>query len=117
VQAVNVTVGAGIFVLPAAVAANLGAAAPAAYLICAVAMALVVTSFALAGSRVSLTGGIYAYVEVAFGPFVGVLAGTLAFTSGGSDEPVHTLPGGQTHIGELPAADTTMTDDDMGTTP
>jgi len=74
---VNVTVGAGIFVLPAAVAANLGAAAPAAYLVCAVAMALIVTSFALAGSRVSVTGGIYAYVEVAFGPFVGVLAGVV----------------------------------------
>ena len=40
-------------------------------------MALIVTSFALAGSRVSLTGGIYAYVEVAFGPFVGFLAGVL----------------------------------------
>ena len=65
---VNVTLGAGIFVLPAAVAAGLGAAAPLAYLVCAVAMTLIVTSFALAGSRVSLTGGIYAYVEVAFGP-------------------------------------------------
>jgi len=74
---VNVTVGAGIFVLPAAVAAGLGAAAPAAYLVCAAAMTLVVTSFALAGSRVSLTGGVYAYVEVAFGPFVGFLAGVL----------------------------------------
>jgi amino acid transporter len=30
-----------------------------------------------AGSRVSLTGGPYAYVEVAFGPFVGFLAGFL----------------------------------------
>jgi amino acid transporter len=74
---VNVTVGAGIFVLPAAVAAGLGAAAPLAYVVCAVAMTLIVTSFALAGSRVSLTGGIYAYVEVAFGPFVGFLAGVL----------------------------------------
>ena len=74
---VNATVGAGIFVLPAAVAAGLGAAAPAAYLVCAGAMALVVTSFALAGSRVSLTGGIYAYVEVAFGPYVGFLSGVL----------------------------------------
>ncbi len=74
---VNVTVGAGIFVLPAAVAAGLGSAAPAAYLVCAVAMALIVTSIALAGSRVSLTGGIYAYVEVAFGPYVGFLAGVL----------------------------------------
>ena len=76
---VNVTIGAGIFVLPAAVAANLGAAAPAAYLVCAVAMALIVTSFALAGSRVTVTGGIYAYVEVAFGPFVGVLAGVVQY--------------------------------------
>lgn len=74
---VNVTVGAGIFVLPAAVAAGLGAAAPAAYVVCAGAMALIVTSIALAGSRVSLTGGIYAYVEVAFGPFLGFLAGVL----------------------------------------
>src|SRR5207237_1192696 len=30
-----------------------------------------------AGSRVSMTGGPYAYVEVAFGPFVGFLAGFL----------------------------------------
>jgi len=55
--------------------------------------------------------------------FVGVLVGTLAFTSGGSDGPVHTLPGGQIHTGELPPGDTTMSDDEMtmpddtGTTP
>ena len=30
-----------------------------------------------AGSRVALTGGPYAYVEVAFGPFVGFLSGVL----------------------------------------
>src|SRR5256885_16896370 len=40
-------------------------------------MALIVACFAAAGSRVSLTGGLYAYVEVAFGPFVGFLAGVL----------------------------------------
>jgi APA family basic amino acid/polyamine antiporter len=74
---VNATIGAGIFVLPAVVAAGLGAAAPIAYVICAVVMALVVTSFAIAGSRVSLTGGLYAYVEVAFGSYVGFLAGVL----------------------------------------
>jgi APA family basic amino acid/polyamine antiporter len=74
---INVTVGAGIFVLPAVVAARLGAAAPLAYLVCAGLMALIVTCFASAGSRVSLTGGLYAYVEVAFGPFVGFLAGVL----------------------------------------
>jgi amino acid transporter len=74
---INVTIGAGIFVLPAAAAATLGPAAPLAYIVCAVLMALIVCCFASAGSRVSLTGGLYAYVEVAFGQFVGFLAGVL----------------------------------------
>ncbi len=76
---VNTTIGAGIFVLPALVAAKLGSASPFAFLVCAVVMAMVVTSFAIAGSRVSLTGGLYAYVEVAFGRYIGFLAGTLFF--------------------------------------
>jgi len=79
---VNVTVGGGIFRLPASVAASLGAAAPLAYLVCAVAMGLIVLCFAEAGSRVALTGGPYAYVEVAFGPFVGFLAGVLLWSVG-----------------------------------
>lgn len=74
---VNATIGAGIFVLPALVAKNLGAAAPLAFICCALAMILFVTCFAIAGSRVSLTGGLYAYIEVAFGPFVGFLGGAL----------------------------------------
>jgi APA family basic amino acid/polyamine antiporter len=74
---VNVTIGAGIFRLPAGVAASLGAAAPLAYLVCTVAMGLIVICFADAGSRVSMTGGLYAYVETAFGPFVGFLCGAL----------------------------------------
>src|SRR3954471_10321205 len=74
---VNTTIGAGIFVLPAAMAKGLGPAAPLAFLCCALAMVLFVTCFALAGSRVSLTGGLYAYVEVAFGRYVGFLAGIL----------------------------------------
>lgn len=74
---VNSTIGAGIFVLPAAVAKILGPAAPLAFVCCAVAMVLFVTCFAIAGSRVSLTGGLYAYVEVAFGRYVGFLAGIL----------------------------------------
>lgn len=74
---INVTVGAGIFALPALVAARMGSQAPVAYLVCAGLMAFVVASFAIAGSRVSLTGGIYAYAEVAFGPYVGFLVGVL----------------------------------------
>jgi basic amino acid/polyamine antiporter, APA family len=76
---INTTIGAGIFVLPALVAGKLGSASPIAFLVCAVVMALVVTSFAIAGSRVSLTGGLYAYVEVAFGRYIGFVAGVLFF--------------------------------------
>jgi amino acid transporter len=74
---VNLTVGGGIFRLPSGVAASLGAAAPLAYLACTVAMGLIVVCFADAGSRVSMTGGPYAYVETAFGPFVGFMSGAL----------------------------------------
>src|SRR5258708_6765124 len=74
---VNSTIGAGIFVLPALVAKGLGPAAPLAFIACALAMILFVTCFAIAGSRVSLTGGLYAYVEVAFGRYIGFLASVL----------------------------------------
>jgi amino acid transporter len=76
---VSSTIGAGIFVIPATVAGGLGSAAPLAFVCCAIAMILFVTCFAIAGSRVSLTGGLYAYVEVAFGRYVGFLAGILYF--------------------------------------
>ena len=73
----NITVGAGIFVLPAHAAGQLGAAAPLAYVVCAVATALVALCFAEAGSRVPKSGGPYAYVETALGPYVGYLCGVL----------------------------------------
>lgn len=76
---ISSTIGAGIFVIPATVAAGLGSAAPVAFICCAFAQMLFVTCFAIAGSRVSLTGGLYAYVEVAFGKYVGFLAGMLYF--------------------------------------
>ncbi|MDQ3517311.1 MAG: amino acid permease [Gemmatimonadota bacterium] len=68
---INYTIGAGIFVLPAVVAARIGGAAVVAYVVCAVAMALIVLCFAQAGSRVSLSGGAYAYAGTVFGPYVG----------------------------------------------
>ncbi len=79
---INITVGGGIFRLPATVAAALGAAAPIAYVVCAIAMGLIVLCFAEAGSRVSLTGGPYAYVELAFGPYVGFLTGVMTWLLG-----------------------------------
>ena len=79
---INITIGGGIFRLPANVAGSLGAAAPIAYLVCAAAMGLIVLCIADAGSRVSLTGGPYAYVGTAFGPYVGFLSGVLLFMLG-----------------------------------
>jgi basic amino acid/polyamine antiporter, APA family len=79
---VNVTVGAGIFQLPSNVARSLGAAAPIAYVVCAVAMGLIVLCIADAGSRVSLTGGPYAYVGAALGPYAAFLSGVLLWMLG-----------------------------------
>lgn len=73
----NLTVGGGIFRLPASAAAAAGQSAILVYLICAAVMACVVLCFAEAGSRVSLTGGPYAYVEAVFGRYVGFIAGVL----------------------------------------
>src|SRR5690606_34983472 len=80
----NYTVGSGIFALPAFAVLQLGSAAPLAYLACAIIIGLVVMCFAEAGSRVSATGGPYAYVETALGPFVGFVAGCLVLSTGTS---------------------------------
>ncbi|MEO5740271.1 MAG: APC family permease [Vicinamibacterales bacterium] len=74
---INVTIASSIFLMPATVAERLGAAAPIAYLVCASLMTLIALCFAAAGSRVSLTGGLYAYIDTAFGGFAGFLGGYL----------------------------------------
>lgn len=79
---VNITVGGGIFRLPATVASALGPAAPVAYLVCAAAMGLIVLCIADAGSRVPLTGGPYAYIGVALGPYAGFLSGVMLWLLG-----------------------------------
>jgi amino acid transporter len=79
---INITIGGGIFVLPATVAQTLGPSAPLAYLVCAAAMALIVLCIADAGSRVSLTGGPYAYVGTAFGPYAAFLSGVTLWMLG-----------------------------------
>jgi APA family basic amino acid/polyamine antiporter len=78
----NYTVGSGIFVLPAFAVLQLGTAAPLAYVACAIIIGLVVMCFAEAGSRVSATGGPYAYVETAIGPMWGFVAGCLVLATG-----------------------------------
>jgi len=76
-NAVNMTIGAGIFALPAVVAFYLGAASFLAYLVCGVLIALVLMCFVEAASKVHVTGGVYVYIEAAFGPYAGFLGNIL----------------------------------------
>lgn len=80
----NVTVGGGIFVVTANpdIAGVLGSAAPLAYVVVAIAFGLIVLCFAEVGSRVSLTGGPYAYAEIAFGQYVAFLTGVMLWMLG-----------------------------------
>lgn len=76
-NAINLTIGSGIFVLPAVVAASVGAASVLAYVICGILVTLIMLCFAEVGSKVTSSGGAYAYVETAFGPFAGFLTNSL----------------------------------------
>ncbi|RVT71738.1 amino acid permease [Flavobacterium sufflavum] len=78
----NVIIGAGIFALPAIVAASMGASSIIAYIFCGILMALIMLCFAEAASKVTQTGGVYSYIETAFGPYAGFIAGI--FTVGGT---------------------------------
>lgn len=78
---VNIVVGAGIFSLPAGMAKAAGPYALVAYLICALVMGAVVLCCAEAGSRVPTSGGIYGFVDAAFGPLTGFVAGVLLWLS------------------------------------
>jgi len=77
----NEVVGSGVYRLPAVMAAAAGTVAPYAYLACLIAMAAIVLCFAEAGSRVPTSGGPYGYVEAAFGPMPGFVAGVLVWFS------------------------------------
>ncbi len=77
----NTVVGAGIFSVPAALAAAIGPYAPFAFLICAVGIGAIAICFAEGGSRVATSGGAYGYIEVAFGPLCGCVAAVLLLTS------------------------------------
>ena len=74
---IGIVVGATIFVLPASLAANIGRYAPLAILLCAVAVGAVAICFAEGGSRIPSSGGAYGYIDAAFGPLTGYVAGTL----------------------------------------
>ncbi len=94
-NAVNLTIGAGIFVLPGTVAALMGPAALLAYGVCAIAIGLVLLCLAECGTRVTRSGGPAAYVGAAFGPFAEFVIGMLLWAAWGlaSDAAVATALG------------------------
>src|SRR5438128_1962202 len=75
--ALNGTIGAGIFSLPATAAQFLGSSSPLAYLAAGAAMLLIVLCFAEASGRFGRPGGPYLYATAAFGSFIGFEVGWL----------------------------------------
>jgi basic amino acid/polyamine antiporter, APA family len=76
---VGIVVGAGIFAVPAKLAASVGSYAPLALLVCAVAVGAIAICFAEGGSRLASSGGAYGYIATAFGPLTGFIAGVLSW--------------------------------------
>ena len=70
---VNGVIGSGIFVLPATVGIAMGAFGIFGYVFCSIMLAAILLCYAEIGSRVTGSGGSYAYVEAAFGNFTGFI--------------------------------------------
>lgn len=75
--ALNGTIGAGIFALPAIALAEAGLFSPWLYLLCGLLIMLIVLVFARVASYFEDTGGPVTYAGKAFGPFAGFQAGWL----------------------------------------
>lgn len=78
---INSIVGSGIFGLPSVVAGYLGRLSPLAYLVGAMAMAVVVACVAEVASQFGESGGPYLYSRQAFGRFAGIETGWLSWLS------------------------------------
>lgn len=76
---INSIIGAGIFVLPATVAAIIGIAGPIAFVCAGVFCIFIVLCFAELGGRYDRTGGAYLYASEAFGGVTAFLVGWLYF--------------------------------------
>lgn len=77
----NIVMGSGLFVIPAAMGA-LGAWAPVAIALCGLIMGAVTLVFAEASSRVPRAGGVYGIVQVALGPIAAAVVGGMIWLSG-----------------------------------
>jgi len=78
---INVTVGAGIFGLPARIQALVGNYSVLVIIICGLLISLVALCFAEIGSRFDRSGGPQLYASIAFGPAAGFTVGWLLWIS------------------------------------
>src|SRR3954467_6605338 len=76
---INGVIGAGIFALPAIVGAALGGFSIFGYIFCGIMLASILLCYAEIGSRVTSSGGSYAYVEAAFGDLPGYIVNWMYF--------------------------------------
>lgn len=76
---VNGIIGSGIFVLPALVGISMGAFGIFGYVFCSIMLGAIMLCYAEIGSKVTRSGGSYAYVETAFGDFAGFILNWLFF--------------------------------------
>lgn len=73
----SISIGSGIFLLPAMVFVILGNGSILAYIFCGLIFLALGLCFGEVSSRISDTGGMYVYIERAFGPLPGFLANIL----------------------------------------
>jgi APA family basic amino acid/polyamine antiporter len=78
---VNQVIGSAVFLVPAALAAHVGAWATAGMVLVAGLALLIALCFAEAGSRFDGTGGAYLYTRAAFGRFVGFEVGWMLWVT------------------------------------
>ncbi len=77
--AINDVIGSGVYLLPAAAMALLGAASIGAVVLAGVLVGLLVLCFAEAASYFDETGSAYLYTREAFGPFIGFEVGWMTW--------------------------------------
>ncbi len=76
---VNFSIGGSIYAIPAIIGIQLGISSLIGYLLCGLMFVAIILCYIEIGKQVKATGGSYAYVEAAFGPFAGFVVNWLFF--------------------------------------